>query len=1053
MDEASMHGHHKHAKVQELHVHAIENGMSRPGTDYGSNRYPIFSPIKVEPNAYSNYRRRYYEDYDTLTKPPDREVLSYKGSRSMPQARYQFADPRYQNFSAAVHASYENIARFEGPPSYASSDHSTFARGGAKAKSMRYLTHRNPRSRKIRDSNTNYDEAKENRGRKKKTLWIICCLLIILLILAAIAVIVYFTVFASNGKSDSAQLPRRLKITFSFPIGYDSRNKATDGFASQGIFTVIQGVILRFNDASTMFALQPYAGSDSVSVVETSDLAEALRVLDRLFEGQYSTTVNPNLTAALHEYNSIAQKDVAFMHSLVVFAPEAANYDSVVSFENDAFTATRELNKAVTNTATDNTSVVMICDGMVIQTIQTNSPLVKVVNDTDKDSVTVLTLVMEALKPQVVHRTTAISSSTTPSTSSLSVSFITSSIPITSAVESTTPDTPTTANNSQSVTFTFNIAHYNASLRSRRSISKESFEVIEGIVRSYINRNVRFTLQPYAGGGNIPAIECANVDEALLKLENISRLDVSNENPNMTSAILKYCNETSTHTIDEHYSYVAFTPEEADYANIDEFMRDMRFASMSLEDLAEKQRNHSATVVIAANAEAAVYFHNVSDAKVVGTVGTTIEEIIGNISSALGSVVPTTSTVPSASAPIISNDTSANASSTAPLYSTSTSFSSTSTVSTASVDAGSSPPTLKTTASTTPSETTSTTASVASSDTPSSTNPTAVGTAASSSTPYTMSSSGSSTSYPLSSTTSTAPSDAGSSSTIAGTAILTTPSETTSTTAPIAGLDTPSSTNLTAPVARTSTAPSHTSTIQSSTSSITPSATTSTTANSSSYYPCSGDFIFVADASESVDTGEHRTGQYKAIMSITSRWTLDNSFRIRVSAASVGADFIDGEMLVEPFYSNHTDVNNAVIRAAANLPGPKIAPVRVAEMLRRQYCEKTSGTPLQESKRTIFIIFSGWTGAVGAVNVTQKSSWLGCSMATSETIFMAGVQSGSSDLASLGVPSSSLYYKVNDFSEKSVEELSTKIASEVCGVRGTDTSSGKTSTVSHTRNA
>uniref|UniRef100_A0A915CB71 SEA domain-containing protein n=1 Tax=Parascaris univalens TaxID=6257 RepID=A0A915CB71_PARUN len=741
MDEASMHGHHKHAKVQELHVHAIENGMSRPGTDYGSNRYPIFSPIKVEPNAYSNYRRRYYEDYDTLTKPPDREVLSYKGSRSMPQARYQFADPRYQNFSAAVHASYENIARFEGPPSYASSDHSTFARGGAKAKSMRYLTHRNPRSRKIRDSNTNYDEAKENRGRKKKTLWIICCLLIILLILAAIAVIVYFTVFASNGKSDSAQLPRRLKITFSFPIGYDSRNKATDGFASQGIFTVIQGVILRFNDASTMFALQPYAGSDSVSVVETSDLAEALRVLDRLFEGQYSTTVNPNLTAALHEYNSIAQKDVAFMHSLVVFAPEAANYDSVVSFENDAFTATRELNKAVTNTATDNTSVVMICDGMVIQTIQTNSPLVKVVNDTDKDSVTVLTLVMEALKPQVVHRTTAISSSTTP--------------------------TPTTANNSQSVTFTFNIAHYNASLRSRRSISKESFEVIEGIVRSYINRNVRFTLQPYAGGGNIPAIECANVDEALLKLENISRLDVSNENPNMTSAILKYCNETSTHTIDEHYSYVAFTPEEADYANIDEFMRDMRFASMSLEDLAEKQRNHSATVVIAANAEAAVYFHNVSDAKVVGTVGTTIEEIIGNISSALGSVVPTTSTVPSASAPIISNDTSANASSTAPLYSTSTSFSSTSTVSTASVDAGSSPPTLKTTASTTPSETISTTASVASSDTPSSTNPTAVGTAASSSTPYTVSSSGSSTSYSLPSTTSTAPSDAGSSSTTA----------------------------------------------------------------------------------------------------------------------------------------------------------------------------------------------------------------------------------------------------------------------------------------------
>lgn len=65
-------------------------------------------------------------------------------------------------------------------------------------------------------------------------------------------------------------------------------------------------------------------------------------------------------------------------------------------------------------------------------------------------------------------------------------------------------------------------------------------------------------------------------------------------------------------------------------------MQDMHFASKSIEELAEKQRNHSATVVIAANAEAAAYFRNASDAKVVETSGTTIDEIIANISSALG---------------------------------------------------------------------------------------------------------------------------------------------------------------------------------------------------------------------------------------------------------------------------------------------------------------------------------------------------------------------------------------------------------------------------------
>lgn len=205
MDEVSTYGHHKQANVQEVRVHAIETGMSRHGIDDGSNQYPIFSPLKVEPNAYANYRRKYYADYDTLTKPPNREVLSYKGSRSMPQARYQFADPRYQNFSAAVHASYENIAHLEGPPSYASSDYSTFARGGAKAKSMRYLTNRNPQNRKIRDSSTNSEATKKSRGTKKKTLWVICCLLIILIILAAIAVIVYFTVFTGKGKRGSLE--------------------------------------------------------------------------------------------------------------------------------------------------------------------------------------------------------------------------------------------------------------------------------------------------------------------------------------------------------------------------------------------------------------------------------------------------------------------------------------------------------------------------------------------------------------------------------------------------------------------------------------------------------------------------------------------------------------------------------------------------------------------------------------------------------------------------------------------------------------------------------
>lgn len=70
--------------------------------------------------------------------------------------------------------------------------------------------------------------------------------------------------------------------------------------------------------------------------------------------------------------------------------------------------------------------------------------------------------------------------------------------------------------------------------------------------------------------------------------------------------------------------------------------------------------------------------------------------------------------------------------------------------------------------------------------------------------------------------------------------------------------------------------------------------------------------------------------QFEAITGITSRWTLDNSSTIRVSVASVGVAFTNGGMLVQPFCSNHTDVNNAVIRIAANLPGPMIAPVRQA---------------------------------------------------------------------------------------------------------------------------
>lgn len=77
-------------------------------------------------------------------------------------------------------------------------------------------------------------------------------------------------------------------------------------------------------------------------------------------------------------------------------------FSSMVSFHSDIWTATSELNETVANTMPDNTSVVMICDGSIIETIQTNSPLVNVVNDTDKDSVTVLDLVMKVLSKRFI---------------------------------------------------------------------------------------------------------------------------------------------------------------------------------------------------------------------------------------------------------------------------------------------------------------------------------------------------------------------------------------------------------------------------------------------------------------------------------------------------------------------------------------------------------------------------------------------------------------------------------------------------------------------------
>ncbi|VDM43177.1 unnamed protein product [Toxocara canis] len=851
MEHESPYGHHPQPRPRTHTAYAVESGGTVNSIERPSRDYPIFSKINVEPNAYANYRRKYYDDYDTLKKPANRELLSYGGSSSLPQARYQFSDPRYANFSAAMDARYESIARSTGPPSLTSSDYSyrSFARGGAREISTRFLTNRIRRTRAIRDT-TGSGAPKNDKGSRccrKKPLCVIASMIIVALFLVLLGFTIYFGVFARKEEQGppAAQDPtiRRLKITFAFPLAYQNHHRSTGGIDSQDKFTIIQKIILMFNDESTMFALQPYAGSGNIPVIHCKDFAEALRKLDDIFENEKPARDNPSLTDTIRAYNEMVLNDIAFKHSYVALAPDAIDYSHLTAFNSDMRTAATELSTTTASAISDNTTVVMLCDANITSVFTENSPDAIVIADSGKNPATIVNQIVSALKTgSLADDDVAVTTSKTPSTTHadrMSIIYHSCSAPEkTPSYDNASTETPTSAQKAEKITFAFNVAHYGTRLRTKRStLTKANLEVIKGTIMRYEGGAATFAFQPYAGESDQPKVECTSVDEALKKLDDFAKLQVLGENPNHTR-------------------------------NGNDFMLDMSSASQSIKKLAEKLKTYNASVVVVADKNSATSFANASDATVIDSTSKTVDEIISNITSALGG---TTSSLIA----------------------------------------------LNITISSTP---------------------------------------------------------------------------------------------------------------------------TSTVQQDSPHYPCSGDFIFVADASESVKRTEHRVGQYRAIMNIASHWTLDNSSAIRVSVASMGAAFMNNGMIVEPFYHNHIDVNNAVIRVAANFPGPVVTPARLGPTLQRQYCERTSETPIDGNKRTVFIIFYGWNGSTNAAQMSERTHWLDCSISSSEAVFVASVESGSQKLATLGIPSSSLYYKVEDFDEKSMKELSMKIASDVCAASNTASS-------------
>ncbi|KHN87815.1 hypothetical protein Tcan_10014 [Toxocara canis] len=1076
MEHESPYGHHPQPRPRTHTAYAVESGGTVNSIERPSRDYPIFSKINVEPNAYANYRRKYYDDYDTLKKPADRELLSYGGSSSLPQARYQFSDPRYANFSAAMDARYESIARSTGPPSLTSSDYSyrSFARGGAREISTRFLTNRIRRTRAIRDT-TGSGAPKNDKGSRccrKKPLCVIASMIIVALFLVLLGFTIYFGVFARKEEQGppAAQDPtiRRLKITFAFPLAYQNHHRSTRGIDSQDKFTIIQKIILMFNDESTMFALQPYAGSGNIPVIHCKDFAEALRKLDDIFENEKPARDNPSLTDTIRAYNEMVLNDIAFKHSYVALAPDAIDYSHLTAFNSDMRTAATELSTTTASAISDNTTVVMLCDANITSVFTENSPDAIVIADSGKNPATIVNQIVSALKTgSVADDDVAVTTSKTPSTTHANH-------------DNASTETPTSAQKAEKITFAFNVAHYGTRLRTKRStLTKANLEVIKGTIMRYEGGAATFAFQPYAGESDQPKVECTSVDEALKKLDDFAKLQVLGENPNHTRAIMTYDGEISSSSMNIRHSYVAFSPEETDYANGNDFMLDMSSASQSIKKLAEKLKTYNASVVVVADKNSATSFANASDATVIDSTSKTVDEIISNITSALAPPVhgvttsvstPSTITVTSPS-----TSTTTTSGTTSSLIALNITISSTPTstvqqeVTTPSTIFGSSPISTKETIGSVtvpptepplfngstsspsqesvfpgwPSSTTTTGTSDAAPSQPTSTSRISIP-----ATDPTLTYSTPSTSAHFQSSTRSSASDDGASSTttLFVTTTSNTPAEPSSSSTVVTvsnGAHTANSSTETPPTTSTlPTSPFSSSTIQPSEE---PAPTSSTrtptmTSTDSPHYPCSGDFIFVADASESVKRTEHRVGQYRAIMNIASHWTLDNSSAIRVSVASMGAAFMNNGMIVEPFYHNHIDVNNAVIRVAANFPGPVVTPARLGPTLQRQYCERTSETPIDGNKRTVFIIFYGWNGSTNAAQMSERTHWLDCSISSSEAVFVASVESGSQKLATLGIPSSSLYYKVEDFDEKSMKELSMKIASDVCAASNTASS-------------
>ncbi|VDK57775.1 unnamed protein product, partial [Anisakis simplex] len=296
--------------------------------------FPIFSKLNVQPNAYANYRHAYYDDNMTPYAGAS-GLRPYTGAQSMPQARYQFADPRFSNFSASRAGSYQSLVAPTAnhtAPSYASSEASSFARGGAKAKAG--AAKHNLASRFTpRPQNRIYPTGRvppqtDNRpspfdGKRpwyKRKMCMLSAGIIGLIFIALIVLTIVFGVKAyrnsSSGAASGPQGPTnkitiafpfgysnrtlskgeiskgsnippplegKLKITFSFPIAHlDEKDNSRLDAMHNRLITAITDVIMGFNDGRTTFAFQQYSDESTQRLIDNLDFATALRDLNSI---------------------------------------------------------------------------------------------------------------------------------------------------------------------------------------------------------------------------------------------------------------------------------------------------------------------------------------------------------------------------------------------------------------------------------------------------------------------------------------------------------------------------------------------------------------------------------------------------------------------------------------------------------------------------------------------------------------------------------------------------------------------------------------------------